>query len=153
MALDLDFLIRAFDSTHPDPVKDARGCHKKGDIIDVQLNGFEWGSEELNTDLFYVVTVVGVPIDDISEAKKYMQPYVDQSDPDPKNWVTVRRHRYQVRVDDLPTNLHNNVMASKSTASKSIGGKLTPPEPLPPGNAWDDMKGFIRNHETGLDES
>lgn len=42
-----ELLIFAQDNVHSDPVKSERGCHKRGDIISVRPDGFEWGRKEL----------------------------------------------------------------------------------------------------------
>lgn len=39
----VDLVIKAVDATHPDPVKDARGCYKRGDIVAVVRDGAEVG--------------------------------------------------------------------------------------------------------------
>ena len=126
MTINVEFLVRSFDSTHSDPVINAQGCHKKGDIIDVQLAGFQWGKEELNKEKFYVISATGVPVNNVSELKKYIKPHIDASDPDSKKWKTIKRHLFRVRIEDLP----------------DIEKIFT----------WDQIKGFIRNKATGQDE-
>ena len=39
-------LLKAFDATHPDGVKDKKGCHKFGDVIAVVGDGHQFGTAE-----------------------------------------------------------------------------------------------------------
>jgi hypothetical protein len=59
-----EFLVKAIDATHADPVKDLRGCYKRGDIVDVREDGFGWGLEE-GPPKFFIVKVPGLkpPLD------------------------------------------------------------------------------------------
>lgn len=41
-----ELLVLAVNRTHPDPEKDRRGIHKKGDIIVVKPDGHTWGAGE-----------------------------------------------------------------------------------------------------------
>ena len=47
--------------TNPDPVKDRRGCYKKGDIVHVADDGHVWGGKETLPD-FVIVKVPGVTL-------------------------------------------------------------------------------------------
>jgi len=63
-------LIKASDAVHPDPVKDRRGSHKRGDIILVRPDGWAWGSGELNPAVF---TIISVPDSWLDGATEYGQ--------------------------------------------------------------------------------
>ena len=52
-----ELLIKAQDAIHPDPIKDLRGCYKKGDVGVIMPDGWRWGKEELNKDKFYILKV------------------------------------------------------------------------------------------------
>ncbi len=52
-----ELLIKASDTTNPNPVKDLRGCYKKGDVVVRKPNGWKWGKEELNKEKFYILRV------------------------------------------------------------------------------------------------
>lgn len=39
-------LIKAVDASHPDPIEDARGCHKRGDPVVVMPDHHVWGRLE-----------------------------------------------------------------------------------------------------------
>lgn len=88
-----EFLIKARNATHADPVKDARGCYKRGDIVVVMPDGHLWGSKEGLPD-FVIVKVPGV---DHERARKYLA-----QEP-------VLRRRFRIRVDDVPLTIRNQL--------------------------------------------
>ena len=57
-----EILIKAIDAEHPDPIKNARGCYKKGDPVVIFEDGHEWGKEE-GLPKFWVLKIPGVPAD------------------------------------------------------------------------------------------
>jgi len=61
-------LVMAVNKTHPDPVKDARGCHKRGDIIVVKPDAHVWSTAEQNPASF---ALVDVPDAWLSDANDY----------------------------------------------------------------------------------
>lgn len=65
-----EFLVKAIDAIHNDPVKDARGCYKSGDIVVVMPDGHSWGNEEC-LPVFYVFSIPGLSVE---QAKKYIEP-------------------------------------------------------------------------------
>ncbi|MEK6532107.1 MAG: hypothetical protein AABZ23_06425 [Deltaproteobacteria bacterium] len=56
-----EFLIKAVDSTNPNPSKDVM-CYKRGDIVVVMPDGHAWGGEE-RLPAFLKVFVHGLPVD------------------------------------------------------------------------------------------
>lgn len=52
-----ELLIKSSDTTNPDPVKDLRGCYKKGDVVVVKPDGWSWGKEELKKEKFYILRI------------------------------------------------------------------------------------------------
>jgi len=52
-----ELLIKASDNFNPDPVKDLRGCYKKGDVVVVKPDGWKWGKEELKKEKFYILRI------------------------------------------------------------------------------------------------
>lgn len=43
-----EMLVKAVDAKHPsDPVKDARGSYKAGDVVGVRADGWSWGRLEI----------------------------------------------------------------------------------------------------------
>lgn len=59
-----EILVKAVDATHRDPIKDTRGCYKRGDVVIVKPDGWEWGTEEVlppaQGGKFFIVKVPGV---------------------------------------------------------------------------------------------
>lgn len=88
-----EFLIKAVDATHADPVKDARGCYKRGDIVVVMPDGWTWGSAE-TLPKFVVVKIPGV---DAERAKKYLAGTSDL------------RRQFRIRVDDVPNTIKSQL--------------------------------------------
>jgi len=74
------FLIKATDATHADPVKDARGCYKRGDIVDVYEDSRHDGDLIANPIAapFVLVRVSGVTV---AQARAFLDPH--RSDPLP----------------------------------------------------------------------
>jgi hypothetical protein len=115
-----EFLIKAINAVHIDPVKDKQGCYKRGDIVDVRPDGWPWGKEE-GLPRFYIVKITGLSVD---IAKKYMG--TDNS---------IRRI-WKVRADDVPTAIKNQLL-SKGIVTVT----------------WTQVKGYVRNKLTNLDET
>lgn len=59
-----EVLVKAIDATHPDPVKDARGCYKRGDPVVVMEDGHPWGSEE-GLPKFWIVKIPGATVEQV----------------------------------------------------------------------------------------
>lgn len=68
-----EILIKAVDATHPDPVKDRRACHKKGDPVEIREDGAEWCAYEC-LPKFYVFKLPGVSVE---QAGKYIEPHME----------------------------------------------------------------------------
>jgi len=60
-----ELLIKSSDTTNPDPVKDLRGCYKKGDVVVRKPDGWKWGKEELNKNKFYILRVPDKEVDEL----------------------------------------------------------------------------------------
>ncbi len=59
-----ELLIKASDTTNPNPVKDLRGCYKKGDVVVRKPNGWKWGKEELKKEKFYILRVLDKTVEE-----------------------------------------------------------------------------------------
>lgn len=96
-----EFLVKAIDATHKDPVKDVRGCYKRGDIVDVRPDGFEWGKEEAPPK-FTIVKCPGMAVADVIS---YMQPHTQKTKTQDKKGnfieetITLKRRQYSVDLD------------------------------------------------------
>ena len=98
-----EFLIKAVDETHSDPVEDQRGCYKRGDIVVVMPDGHEWGKEE-GLPKFVVVKIPDLAV---SKARKYTDPVI--------NGVTglmTRRRLRRVLVDDVPSSIKQQLRST-----------------------------------------
>ena len=93
----VEILIKAVDATHKDPIKDKRGCYKRGDPVVVMPNGWSWGKEELNKDKFYILRVKDMTL---KQGKELILPDVDTTDIE--NPIIVRKRKYSIKVDNLP---------------------------------------------------
>jgi len=60
-----ELLIKAVDAVHSDPVKDLRGCYKKGDVVVVKPDGWKWGKEELKKEKFYILKVTDKSVEEL----------------------------------------------------------------------------------------
>jgi len=106
-------LVMAVNKTHPDPVKDARGCHKRGDIIVVKPDAHVWSTAEQNPSSF---ALVDVPDSWLSDANDYTGPLVESASeiipfsarkkPNQEQLIArtkerklLRRHRYSIDLD------------------------------------------------------
>jgi hypothetical protein len=96
-----EVLIKAIGVTNPDPTKDRIGSYKRGDIVGVEEDGYEWGKEE-GLPKFYLVKIPGLSVD---VARKYEQMDMESDDP---NYKTVyRRRRFHIPIDAVPVAIRN----------------------------------------------
>lgn len=79
-----EILIKAIDNTHPDPIKNLRGCYKAGDPVAVFDDGHAWGKEE-GPPKFFILKLPGVPA---AQVRHLIQPLVDA------NQTLLRRRRF-----------------------------------------------------------
>jgi len=89
-----EFVIKRIDATNDDPIKDARGCYKRGDIIDILEDGM--------ADTMPWLTVIKVP----GLAVSTIQHFVDSVmglDENGNEVVKIRR-KYQI-----PSNVMNTI--------------------------------------------
>lgn len=60
-----ELLVKAIDATHPDPIINLAGCYKRGDVVSVKPDGFNWGAGESDTSVFEIVKMVGMSVADM----------------------------------------------------------------------------------------
>jgi len=124
-----ELLIKAIDATHSDPTKDARGCYKRGDIVDIRPNGFGWGRLEALPPADGGKFVI-VRINDVSPAqvrnfvRTRWQTEADGND-------ETRRRRIRIDADLLPANVRNTLHTT---------GRYT--------TTWAAIRQFVRNKQT-----
>ena len=84
-----ELLVKLLSATNPDPVKDARGCYKRGDVVDVRPDGFKWGREECPPRF----VVVCIPGSSVEESRKYLEPEIEEKAVDGEQVKTMARRR------------------------------------------------------------
>lgn len=101
-----EILIKAVDATHPDPVKDKRGCYKKGDPVVVMPNGHNWGNAEC-LPTFYVFRIPGLTVE---EARQYIEPAYILGNPE--LGISERRKFRFPFWDKIPVDVRDSIKAS-----------------------------------------
>jgi len=128
-----EFLIKAKDVVHTNPSKNLTGCYKRGDVVEIRPDGAEYGTDE-GLPNFVVIKVTGLTFE---AAKKYMiQQYMGDvigETPDPE--VVTKRRKYRVRIDDVPAAILQTL--------RDVG-EIT--------LTWTQVRNYLRNKATGLDE-
>ena len=120
-----DILIKATDSTHSDPVKDERGCYKRGDIVEA----FEDGKMQTPPvgSPFVLVRVIGLTK---AQANTYIYSHEDAEG------NALKRRKFKIRVDDVPQTIKDQLRDNREVTVTLA-----------------QIKSFIRNKVTGLDEA
>jgi len=136
-----EILIKAVDNTHIDPIKDRRGCYKRGMPVVVMDDGHKWGLEERLPKFI----VIKFPLITKNKVMKY-------TDPEPgldtnSNIIIDRRRMWQIRWADLPLEAK-----SKLQTNGELIIKATPSYAKPYDYTWTQIKTYFRNLLTGLDE-
>lgn len=97
-------LIFSGNNTHADPVKDRRGCWKRGMIVIVKPDGHVWGREEdpatANPRRFAILKFPGVSV---ARVEKYIAEQLDAGG------ATFRRRLWQVQWSELPVAARNKL--------------------------------------------
>ena len=95
-----ELLICAVNKTHPDATKDERGCYKRGDVVMVKDDGYQWSANE-GLPLFVIVKIPGRTV---AQAEKYCLPYTldDLGGVSPTRIVRRRLHGVEVDAASLP---------------------------------------------------
>ena len=122
-------LIMAEDHTHPDPVKDQRGCYKRGMVVEV----FE-DTKVLTQPMpapFVVVKISGVTK---AQAEKYLQHETDGVDTE-GNPIPVRRRAFHLAWSALPLAVRNALVNNRYYET-----------------TWTAVRQYVRNIKTGVAE-
>ncbi len=121
--------------------KDKRGSFKKGDIVAIQPDGWQWGKQEhpatqdrFPEPKFFIVKVPGL---DHEVVKQYFEPEtIDILDDDGDTTIDIIRCRkFHIMVDNLPQGIKNTILAE---------GEVTV--------NFNQLRQFIRNKVTGQTE-
>jgi hypothetical protein len=84
-----ELLIKAISAAHADPVKDARGCYKQGDVAAIFDNGHEWGAEE-GLPKFWIIKLPNITVAEAYQLEVMISMY-DTPAPTPDSTVLRRR--------------------------------------------------------------
>jgi hypothetical protein len=90
-----EFLVRVTDKVNSDFYRNTK-CTKRGDVIVVQADGWEWGLKERTLPEYRIVKVVGMPL---SEAQQWVEPEGDFTQPGASK--TLQRRRHKLNLDAL----------------------------------------------------
>jgi hypothetical protein len=99
-------VVKDSDATHSDPVKNLRGCYKRGDPVQVLP-----GTTPIvlpPAPPFFIVRITNVTL---AQAIKFQNAQLDTVDP--LHPVRVRRRLYACEVDNLSTPLRNELLADR----------------------------------------
>lgn len=105
-----EMLVFAVNRTHPNPVKDRRGCYKRGDIVVVKPNGWGWGTEETKAPkdggVFVIIKIPGVSVASIEKytASDSIQDGFEPNGQSP-NIIHRTRRLFRAVIDELPSNV------------------------------------------------
>ncbi len=126
----MKLLIQRNNNTNPDPVKDQM-CYKRGDIVGVFDDGWEWGTREDPRNFpdpadcqFVIVEIPGV--NPTPEKIEKWLGHIQDID-----GTMTKRRLWQVMVDDVPNNIKVKLRDE---------GVVT--------ITWTKLKNFIRNKLT-----
>ena len=134
-------IFKGVDSVNPNPVKD-KGCYKRGMPVEVVADDYILRNGE-QPPAFYVLSI---PLISKSKALKYMQTWVDNTDPDKP--VMVKKRLWMIRGDDLPASAKNKLLDTGQLVIKATA--------LYKGDydyTWTQVKTYFRNQLTDTDET
>lgn len=126
-----ELLVMRINKSHPNPDKDQRGSYKLGDVVVVKEDGHEWGKEEhpatSTNPMFFLVKIPGVPAEKVEQ---FIAPET-AVDPETGDETTVRRRRWNVRANDVPLAIRNQLLAT---------GEVTV--------TWPQIRNYVQNKLT-----
>jgi hypothetical protein len=102
-----ELLVRVVDKVNPNcPYADAQ-CTKRGDVIVVVEDGWQWGREEVNNPTYQIVRVPGVPAE---QAASFLSQEIGDS---PVKSKMLRKRGFSFDLSrPLPTN-YTELMACR----------------------------------------
>ena len=90
-----ELLIFAQDQIGADVYKDTKR-YKRGDVVVVCEDGWNWGIEEMNNPLFRIIAIPGMSV---SEASQFLAPELDTDPQNPSKML--KRRAFKLDVDAL----------------------------------------------------
>ena len=100
-----EILVKMVDAIHNDPIRDMRGCYKRGDPVLVMPDGHLWGREELKPldqgGKFVVVKVPGIDFALIKQRLETPERSDLVRDPETGEGVVTRRRQFTFDLTSL----------------------------------------------------
>jgi hypothetical protein len=131
-----EIIVKAVDSTSPNPLSS-----KRGHLIAVRPDGWQWGSGE-GLPNFVFVKIPGISVDTV---RKYIQAWFDNSNPDEP--VVKSKYLWQLLIDTMPQAAIKK-FKNQGEVVISAGGYNGPSD-----YTWTQVKVYFRNLQTGLTET
>ena len=97
----VEMLIMAASHTSQDPVKDA-SLFKAGDVVTAQVDGWNWGREELMNPLFMILKVPDLPLIQ-AQALCATEPGDMRVSP------MLQMRQFKINISMLPANASSNI--------------------------------------------
>ena len=138
-----EILVRVTDSTNSDPIKDRRGCYKRGMPVIVMPDNHPWGKEE-GLPHFVVIKVPGVSVEKLS---KYIEHEREETADNEGRFAIYRRRLWKFRFDDMPTAALRKLRDDGEMTIKvgDYSGSYD--------YTWTRVRAYLRNLKTNLDEA
>ncbi len=89
-----ELLVRVHDKINPDFYLNTK-CTKRGDVIDVEADGWPWGSLELSLPFFRIIKMTGFPV---ATARSWLAAEVDVDPLNPSK--TLQRRASFLAIDN-----------------------------------------------------
>ena len=125
------FLVYSKNNVHPDPIKDARGSYKRGDIVEV-LDDSKHDGDLVKNPIMSPWILVRITDVTKTQALKYMEPYIDPATVGTEQPVTLRRRKFNVEVDTIPQAIRQKIAQDRFVEV-----------------SWAQVRNFVRNRMTG----
>ncbi len=124
--------IMGVNHTHPDPIKDERGCYKIGDILSVKEDTAHDGDLVRNPIApgRYLIKVLGKTR---TQMEKYVESKVDKTDPEKP--ITIRRRLHHFDLANLPSAIMGKLQSDRYVEVTE-----------------NQIKDYLKNKDTGKSE-
>ena len=136
-------LVKAIDATHADPVKDRRGCYKRGMPVVVMPDTHTWGREEC-LPKFVIIKIPGVSVDRVM---KYLKQEREDTADAEGFYPIYRRRLWKFRFDDMPAAALKKLRDNGELIIK-VGDYADKYD-----YTWTQVRSYLRNLKTNTDET
>jgi hypothetical protein len=121
-----ELLIRLVDNTSQETQAEQKSAlGKTGDVIAIRHNGAGWGKKEGPPKY----AVIKIPDLTVAQAKKYLEPEIDYTDPE--NPITLTYRKYRLVFSELSTGMKNKLKEGTEVSVQ-----------------WTQIKGKVENKVT-----